>query len=133
LSGNGFVLANLHVPTRATLRGEGGVLVVLGDITGSGTVENISREIRPATEVGGVEVSPIGTLTFCADLNFSNLLGGATEPVFHFDLDTPAQSDRIHFDGAEVRFGTNGLNLNAFEFTPPCRIQRWCLPADQLD
>jgi len=117
LTGNGFILANVHLGAGSILRGEGGLLVVLGDISGTGTVENITQEIRPATVVNGVEVDPIGTLEFSANLNFSNILSGATEPVFRFDLGTPAHSDRIHFNGAEVRFGTNGLSLGAFEFT----------------
>lgn len=105
VTGHGYILTNVHVGTGATLRGEGGSLIVLGTISGPGTIENVSHELRPD-----------GTLTFTTNLDFTQVLQSSSEPVFIMDLADPASSDRIHFEGAEFRFGTHGLGLDSFDF-----------------
>ncbi len=117
VSGYGFILSDVHLGPDSLLRGENGPLVVLGSISGDGLVENITREIRPATVINGVETSPFGTLTFSSDLNLSKVLAESEEPVFVLDLGEPDGSDRVHFENAEFRFGTHGLDLSSFSFT----------------
>ncbi len=120
LVGYGVIHADFHLAAGATLRGEGGPLVVLGTITGEGTSENVSLQLRPATVDDGIETSPFGTLTFTSSLDLTDVLSDLKRPLFHFDLGSPQPSepfDRIHFEHAELRVGTNGLGLDNFDFT----------------
>jgi hypothetical protein len=118
ISGGGTIHANLHVPAGASLSGlPEEPLVVLGEITGNGTVTHVSRTISPATVVDGVQTSPIGTLELTTDLVFPGGVPLTGTPAFRFDLATPEASDRVVFRGSALfRFGTEGLDLRHFEF-----------------
>lgn len=120
LAGSGIILGDVHVSAGGTLGSSRAheLLIVIGNITGPGSIQNATSEIRPATvDRNGVVVSPFGTLTFNASLDLTAILRDATTPLFMLDLGDLEASDRIHFDGAELRVGTNGLDLDNFSFT----------------
>jgi len=119
LAGSGIILGDVHVSAGGTLGSARAheLLIVIGTITGPGSIQNATTEIRPAkVDRDGVEVSPIGTLTFRASLDLTATLQGTTTPLFVLDLGGPEASDRIHFEDAELRVGTHGLDLDNFTF-----------------
>ncbi len=116
ISGSGVIISNIQLAPGSSLIGTpGGTLLVLGEITGSGEIQNISRGISPSTTVGGVETSPFGVATFNTSLDFPQGFPVTGTPAFRFDLGDPAGSDRVDVVNAFLGFGTGGLDLSKIE------------------
>lgn len=119
VTGGGMILGDVQLAPTAALSGSAdGGLVVLGNITGGGTVENVTRRISPATlDADGNVADPFGVQVFTQDLDVSGWFAGSEETMFRLDLGAPGTSDLVRFEGAMFRFGTEGLDLRQFDFT----------------
>ncbi len=118
VTGAGIILGDVELAATASLSGtQPGDLVVLGNLSGGGSVENVSRKLSPVTrDAQGNVTSEFGTLVFTSDLDVSGWFGDSDEIMFRLDLGAPGVSDEVRFDGAMFRFGTEGIDLRQFEF-----------------